>query len=134
MGYRHIKSGLILPDDSDEHGLPLSKSEPFPEMMINRIPTQHNITEKVSHRKLIPLASAFKLMENRIDNLNKRSLRDISSFCYAEVGRNFFFSCIFVEYRVFRHWFGKLKCRNSNIANFVRNTLYFCILQEFLCF
>ena len=134
MGDGHIKFGLIPLDGNREHGLPLSGSAPFPEMMTDGIPSQYNIAEEMTHRELIPLASAFKLMENRVDDLNKASLRDISSFCYAQMWHNFFFYCIFVEYSVFRHWFGKLKCCTSNIANFVRNTLYFYILQEFLRF
>ncbi len=102
--------------------------------MVDRIPAQHNIAEEMFHGKLMPLAPALKLMENRIYDLDKAALRDISSFCYAEIGHYFIFYCIFVEYSVFRHWFGKLKRRNSNIANFNRNTLCFYILKDFLWF
>lgn len=134
MSHGHVESVFILPDKGGEHGLPLAESAPFSEMMVDCIPAQHYITEEMTNRKLMPLAPAFELMENRIDDLDKTALRDISSFCYAEIGHYFFFYCIFVEYSVFRHWFGKLKRRNSNIANFSRSALYFYILKDFLCF
>lgn len=82
----------------------------------------------------MPLATAPELIENRIYDLDKATLGDKSSFCYAEIWHYFIFYCIFVEYSVFRHWFGKLKRRNSNIANFSRSALYFYILKDFLCF
>ena len=82
----------------------------------------------------MPLATAPELIENRIYDLDKATLGDKSSFCYAEIWHYFIFYCIFVEYSVFRHWFGKLKRRNSNIANFNRSTLYFNILTFILTF
>lgn len=134
MGHGHVKPVFIFTDKGCEHGLPLSESAPFPEMMVHGIPARHIVAEKMSHRELMPLAPALKLMENRIDDLDKTEFGGISSFCNAQIGHYFIFYCIFVEYSVFLHWFGKLKCSNSNIANFIRNTLYFYILKDFLWF
>lgn len=91
MGHGHIKPVFIFPDKGGEHRLPFSKSAPFPEMMVDRIPAQHHIPEEMFHRKLMPLAPALELMENRIHNLDKAALGDVSSFCYAEIGHYFIF-------------------------------------------
>ena len=123
---------LVFLDIECKHCLPLAESAPFSEMMIDGIPTQNDIFEEVTNRKQMPLATTLELVENRVYDIYQATLANISSFCYAEIRHNFVFYCIFVKYSVFRHWFDKLKCRNSNIANFCGITLYFNILAGIL--
>jgi hypothetical protein len=134
MRYRHIKSMLVSFHQSCEHGLPFTKSAPFPKMVVDCVPPQYNIAKEMTYRELMPLATTLKLVKNRIYDLNKTCLGAISSFCYAKIRHNLFFYCIFVKYSVFLHWFDKLKCGNSNIPNFYRSTLYFNILSYRLTF
>lgn len=81
-----------------EHGLPFTKSAPFPKMAVDCVPTQHNIAEEMTHRQLMPLTTALELMENRIYDLYKTSLGDIFSFRLTIIFLNYCTKAAFALY------------------------------------
>ena len=92
VSYGHIKQMSVFLNNGCEHRLLFTKSAPFPEMMIYSIPTQHDFTEEMTDRQLMPLATTFKFVKNRVDDLYQTILGNISSFRNAEIGHNFSFS------------------------------------------
>ena len=125
VGKRQVKGCLVLIDCIGVCLPPLILDTPFPVMSEHRVPGRRLSAEEVTRREKSPPASAPELVEDGVDDLRKIEFRGIASFCNRKTGHNPNFYCIFVEYGVFRHGYGILKCGNYNIVRTLRSAPYF---------
>ena len=125
MGKRQIDGLLVAAQDVGVRFPPLILLTPFPVVLEHGVPGRRIPAEKVTQWEKAPLASALELVEDGVDDLQKVEFRGEPSFCNRKIGHNPNFYCIFVEYGVFWHWYGILKCGNYNIVRTLLSAPYF---------